>query len=156
VLSEDGQKLWYLKVGTPGGPEKYGLNRLPVRQSLYDSKLPTGVTMNPFEWGSALRFDADLATKRRQILADLARATWIDVHAELRSAWKAVIDAGEVDHPELVEEFSRPPVSGDELLRLAEEEWPDPSLQADRMLEWASLAREKYRTVRLKALAAIE
>jgi len=35
VLSEDGQKLWTYRVGTPGGPEKYALRRLPIRRDFY-------------------------------------------------------------------------------------------------------------------------
>ena len=35
VLSPDGQKLWNYRVGTPGGPEKFALRRLPVRKDFY-------------------------------------------------------------------------------------------------------------------------
>src|SRR5262249_5505232 len=31
VLSEEGQRLWVLPIGQPGGPEKFALYRLPVR-----------------------------------------------------------------------------------------------------------------------------
>jgi ABC-type Fe3+ transport system substrate-binding protein len=151
VLSEDGQKLWYLKVGAVGGPRKYGLNRLPVRRSLYGAGLPTGVTLNPFLRGVGMQFDRDLAMARRKVLAALVRATVIDVHDDLRAAWKAVIDAGEAQYPELVEEFSAPPVSGEELLRIAREEWQDPALRAERTLEWTRFARGKFAAVRRRA-----
>ncbi len=35
VLSIEGQKLWNFRVGTPGGPVRYALRRLPVRKELY-------------------------------------------------------------------------------------------------------------------------
>ncbi|MGA2499760.1 MAG: hypothetical protein ABSH20_18650, partial [Tepidisphaeraceae bacterium] len=40
VLSEDGQKLWTYKPGSPGGPEKYALRRLPIRLDFYPSTRP--------------------------------------------------------------------------------------------------------------------
>jgi len=153
VLSDEGQRLWYQEVGSPGGPRTYGLNRLPVRRSLYGAGLPTSVTMNPFSWSSTLQFDADLASSRWRILEDLARAAIIDIHADLRDAWKAVIDAGELDHPELVEELTRPPVTGEELLRLAREEWPDDALRSARKRKWTETARRRYAEVECKARA---
>ncbi len=35
VMSLEGQKLWNLKPGTPGGPERFALRRLPVRRDFY-------------------------------------------------------------------------------------------------------------------------
>src|SRR5690242_18981600 len=35
TLSPEGQKLWNFKVGTPGGPDRYALRRLPVLPELY-------------------------------------------------------------------------------------------------------------------------
>lgn len=154
VLCPDGQKLWYLKTGSKGGPVRYGLHRLPVLRELYGSGLPTAVEGNPFEWGGGLAFDAALARKRSRILEDLARATLLDVHRELRDAWRAVIDAGEP--PELVREFSRPPCSHQELIRIASEEWADPTLRAQRMAEWTAFAREKFAQVKARSRSFIE
>ena len=35
VMSPEGQKLWNWKVGTPGGPQRYALRRLPILPALY-------------------------------------------------------------------------------------------------------------------------
>src|SRR5262249_55665130 len=35
TLTPEGQKLWNWKTGTPGGPAKYALRRLPILPSLY-------------------------------------------------------------------------------------------------------------------------
>ena len=40
VLGEDGQRLWTYLPGTPGGPERYALRRLPVRRDFYPSTVP--------------------------------------------------------------------------------------------------------------------
>ena len=39
VISPEGQKLWNWKVGTPGGPHKYALRRLPILPSLYAHRI---------------------------------------------------------------------------------------------------------------------
>jgi len=153
VLSDEGQKLWYLKPGAEGGPRKYGLNRMPVRPALYDMRLPTAVTVNPFSWTGGLAFDQRLSDVRSRILIGLFRATIIDVHAELREAWAALAAAGEP--PDLAAEFVRPPVSGGELLRLAAEAWPDPTLRAELQAEWSDFARRKYARVRDEARARL-
>jgi ABC-type Fe3+ transport system substrate-binding protein len=145
VLSEDGQKLWYLEPGAAGGPRKHSLRRLPVRRSLYGSGLETSVTVNPFTWGGGFSYDAALDRRRAAVLEDLMRATILDVHAELREAWRALMDAGEPPH--LVAAFARAPVTGVELLELASEVWPDPMLRDKVKLEWSRFAREKFRRV---------
>src|SRR5664279_3234155 len=35
VVSLDAQKLWGFKPGTPGGPQRYNLRRMPVRRDFY-------------------------------------------------------------------------------------------------------------------------
>lgn len=37
VLSADGQRLWQLPAGTPGGPRQFELRRLPVNRQIYAS-----------------------------------------------------------------------------------------------------------------------
>jgi hypothetical protein len=149
VLSEEGQRLWYLEPGAEGGPRKYSLRRLPVRRSLYEAGLESSVTVNPFTWGRGFRYDAALHKKRAGVMEDLMRATILDVHHELRTAWRAVIDAGEP--ADLVADFSEAPVTGSELLRLAEQVWPDPMLRALTVTGWTRFAREKFRRVREEA-----
>ncbi len=149
VLSEDGQKLWYLEPGAEGGPRKHSLRRLPVIPSLYESGLESAVTVNPFTWGGGFRYDPALDRRRAAVMEDLMRATILDVHAELREAWRALIDAGEP--PGLVAEFTKAPVTGEELLRLATEVWPDPMLRDRTITDWTRFAREKFRRVRLGA-----
>jgi iron(III) transport system substrate-binding protein len=40
LLSEEGQKLWCYRVGAPGGPRKYALQRFPIRRDFYPSANP--------------------------------------------------------------------------------------------------------------------
>jgi len=154
VLSETGQKLWYLKVGAEGGPERHALNRLPVVRSVYAPDAETDVTVDPFAWRGNLDFDEKLSSRRWGVLNGLLQATVIDVHGELREAWRAIIDAGEAEHPELVEEFGRSPVTNEEMLELAKTWTADVGLRQKRMAEWSRFTRAKFSSVRAKALAA--
>jgi ABC-type Fe3+ transport system substrate-binding protein len=154
VLSEPGQKLWYLRVGAEGGPKRHALNRLPVVRGIYAPGAETDVTVDPFSWRGKLDFNEKLSSRRWGVLNGLLQATVLDVHGELRAAWRAVIDAGEAEHPELVAEFGRAPVTEKEMLELAKTWTADVVLRQEREDEWSRLAREKFAAVREKALAA--
>ncbi|MHC4248859.1 MAG: ABC transporter substrate-binding protein [Planctomycetota bacterium] len=155
VLSEPGQKLWYLRVGAEGGPKRYALNRLPVVRRVYAPGAETDVTVDPFSWRGKLDFDEGLASRRYGVLDGLLQATVIDVHGELREAWRATVEAGETEHPELVAEFCRSPVTAEEMLELAKTWTADVVLRQEREDEWSRFARGKFASVRAKALAAV-
>jgi ABC-type Fe3+ transport system substrate-binding protein len=40
LLGEEGQRLWNYRVGTPGGPHRFALRRLPIRRDFYPSEDP--------------------------------------------------------------------------------------------------------------------
>jgi ABC-type Fe3+ transport system substrate-binding protein len=152
VLSEPGQKLWYLRVGAEGGPKHYALNRLPVVRGVYADDAETDVTVDPFFWRGKLDFDEKLASRRWGVLNGLLQATVLDVHGELRRAWRATIDAGESEHPELVTKFGGSPVTEKEMLVLAKTWTADVGLRQERMTEWSRFARNKFYSVRTNAL----
>ena len=155
VLSEPGQKLWYLRVGAEGGPKRHALNRLPVVRRVYAPGAETDVTVDPFSWRGKLDFNDGLSSRRWGVLNGLLQASVLDVHGELREAWRATVEAGEAEHPELVAEFGRTPVTGTEMLELAKTWTADVGLRQERMAEWSRFAREKFAAVREKALAAV-
>ena len=72
VMSDAGQKLWFLKKGAPGGPVHKQLNRFTVLPDLYTRyQSDAAVTLNPFEWRSDLIYDAELGSGRWRVLNDL-------------------------------------------------------------------------------------
>lgn len=86
VLSEDGQKLWYYKRGTPGGPSRFEIGKLPILPSLYDTGAPaTVVPGNPFTFQNVRPFDAVLAAQRWNIVNDLYSTFILNAHDRLRS-----------------------------------------------------------------------
>ena len=47
MISQEGQKLWCYRAGTPGGPQKYALRRLPIRPDLYACRLSINTRLTP-------------------------------------------------------------------------------------------------------------
>lgn len=98
TLSMEGQKLWNFKPGTPGGPVRFALRRLPLRKDFYAQA----------EW-EPWRSDPDAAPYADEehlishpewtaaIFREMAFVIGVmslDTHAELVEAWRAIIAAG--------------------------------------------------------------
>jgi ABC-type Fe3+ transport system substrate-binding protein len=144
VLSDDGQKLWYLKAGTPGGPKKNSLFRMPVRVGLYEQYgAGSPVEGNPFKWGKGLEYNSATGTARYEALNDLIGATVVDTHELLVSAWKVGIDAGVPERAVL--EMSTTPVTEAQLLEVANTELADPVKRNTLIAQWIDDAKSTYR-----------
>ena len=144
VMSEEGQKLWLLAEKTPGGPQRFQLNRFSVLPSLY--ALPqenTAVKLDPFSWRSDFTFDPKLSTERWSIVNDLIGALVIDQKSLLTRGWKAALDKGALSEQEW-QRLAAMPVSGDEALAMARTKWRDPEFRNQKLNEWTHFARSKY------------
>ncbi|MCZ7646453.1 MAG: ABC transporter substrate-binding protein [Planctomycetota bacterium] len=148
VLGEPGQRLWYQKRGSEGGPREFDLERLPVWHELYDRGLPTFAAARPFDQGNAFPYDGKKGGARWGLLEDLLRATLIDVHEDLKAAWAAAIAHGRAD--ELGPELGRPPLSEEEFAEVAKKLSGPRELNA-QCTAWTGWARKHYREVREKA-----
>lgn len=107
VMSEEGQKLWNWKVGTPGGPQRYALRRLPVLPSLYADSfkdLRSDPDVRPYELAKEFKYRPGWTAGVFGAQAFIIRAMCIDSHDELKAAWRALIDAG--FPPKAMEKFS--------------------------------------------------
>jgi iron(III) transport system substrate-binding protein len=107
VLSSDGQRLWNWKVGTPGGPQRYALRRLPVLPSLYADEFKTlrsDPEVRPYEMAKQFKYRPGWTAGIFGAQAFIIRAMCIDSHDELTAAWRALIDAG--FPPKAMEKFS--------------------------------------------------
>ena len=94
VLSLEAQKLWNWKVGTPGGPEKYALRRLPIRPELYAdqySPLRSDPGVEPYK--NDFVYHEEWTAPVFRGIGFIVRVMCIDSHDELRAAWRALIDA---------------------------------------------------------------
>jgi ABC-type Fe3+ transport system substrate-binding protein len=96
VLSLDGQKLWNFKVGTPGGPVRYALRRLPIRKELYAPQFAvyrSDPTVFPYEEAKSFTYQNAWTGPLFAALRFVIRVSCIDSHAEQASAWAALIAA---------------------------------------------------------------
>ena len=124
VLSPAGQKLWYLKRGSEGGPKQFELNRLSVRKDFYERyQSQSNLRINPYEYDKRLKasnqspLDRRILGRRWRILNAFLHATIVLPHKDLREAWLACIQAGMPS--DAVQEFQKSPLSESRLLELA-------------------------------------
>ena len=114
VLGRDGQKLWNARVGTPGGPTRFALRRLPIRRDFSPSDVPGweecareaaanasdplgDPAVNPYALAGDFVYEPRWTSRHFGILRDLVRAMCLDSGSELRSAWAAIQKAGGPD-----------------------------------------------------------
>jgi ABC-type Fe3+ transport system substrate-binding protein len=148
VLSEEGQRLWYQKRGTEGGPKKFDLERLPVLKDLYARDLPTYTIARPFADGQAFAYDEAKGGVRWAFLEELLRALILEVHEELKSSWRAVIKAGRAD--DLGRALGLPPF-GEEIVQKLAERKLGAVQQNELRRRWTGWARERYAAIRRAA-----
>jgi ABC-type Fe3+ transport system substrate-binding protein len=84
LFTEEGQRLWMLPTGSPGGPVSYELGRLAVMPHLYDDRPRAGLGINPFLQHTSLRYDTALGSARWTLLNDLIGVFIVDNQAALR------------------------------------------------------------------------
>jgi iron(III) transport system substrate-binding protein len=101
VLKLEGQKLWDFRVGTPGGPERYGLRRLPIRREFYREPLRAYMAdpeADPYRDAQAFEYHEAWTAPVFAAIRFLVRVMCIDSREELVSARKA-IGSDPVDSP---------------------------------------------------------
>lgn len=97
VISPEGQKLWGLKAGAPGGPEKMALRNMPVRRDYYVPENLANAAdpeLRPLDPGMALPYEAKYTSDLFDSMRLVIRAMCIDPHLELKEAWHELIARG--------------------------------------------------------------
>jgi hypothetical protein len=161
LLSREGQRLWVLKAGAPGGPRDRALRRPPIRRDLYSEDQSNWTdTTNPFTAARVFNMRGEwmaLFTDIRPIWA----AAWIDSRDDLVQTYADILAVPDEGRREkLLGELADVPltmqdVQADNTTRKQKEaagnadEW-----KARSRLEWARKFRMFYR--RLAAQAAAE
>ena len=151
LFTKEGQRLWNGRVGSPGGPLRYSLRRLPIRRDLYvpeESANMSDPEANPFALGAEFTYHPEWTGALINVSRLLIRVMVIDCHDELRAAWQAIRDAGGPDAvPAAMTALRRVPFShahaGDESGRLASNR---DAVKLAR--EWADFFRKEYREAR--------
>ncbi len=147
VMSIEGQRLWNQKVGTPGGPIKYALNRLPIRSDLYtqeDRKHMISPEADPLKAASDFTYHPAWTAPLFDLLRNTIRVMLIDSEQELKTAWNAILKAGGPEKcPEAFKVFSALPFTHAEAREQARR-LNAPESQAVAIREWAGFFREHY------------
>ncbi|MFH1437535.1 MAG: extracellular solute-binding protein [Pseudomonadota bacterium] len=91
LLSREGQSLWFLPPGAPGGPEKYSLWHFPVRPDVYAAYAGrTTLKDNPFEAFATLEYDEKKGAGRSRVLTFLFETAAVQNKARLKKAWRKI------------------------------------------------------------------
>ena len=96
VLSLEGQKLWNFKVGTPGGPEKYALRRLPIRKELYAPEFAayrSDPEVQPYEEAKLFTYHPKWTAPLFRVMSFIIRVACLDLHKEQTEAWQGLVAA---------------------------------------------------------------
>lgn len=111
LLGSEGQQLWNYRVGTPGGPRRFALRRLPIRRDFYPSDEPAlqrafeahrpyladplwQPDTDAYRLGSAFHYESRWTAAHFGIQRDLIRAMCMDSGDELKRAWRAIMAHG--------------------------------------------------------------
>jgi iron(III) transport system substrate-binding protein len=101
VLKLEGQKLWDFRVGTPGGPERFALRRLPIRKEFYQEPFRAYMAdreADPYRDAEAFEYHEAWTAPLFAAIRFLVRVMCIDSREELVSA-RRTIGRDPVDSP---------------------------------------------------------
>ncbi|MBL9186391.1 MAG: extracellular solute-binding protein [Opitutaceae bacterium] len=94
TLSMEGQKLWNFRPGTPGGPERFALRRMPVRRDFYTQEewkpLRSDPDDSPFVQRDPLVYREAWTGRLFREMSLVIRVMCQDTHRELTGAWRAI------------------------------------------------------------------
>ncbi|MBV9997963.1 MAG: extracellular solute-binding protein [Verrucomicrobia bacterium] len=96
VLQPEGQKLWDFRPGTPGGPVRYVLRRLPVRKEFYREPLRSSLAdrdADPYRDAEAFQYHEGWTAPLFSAIRFLVRVMCIDSREELVAARRAIGNA---------------------------------------------------------------
>lgn len=151
ILSTEGQKLWMLPKGAPGGATRFDINRMCILPSLYQElQAVSPVEQNPFTMSLTFHYSSKTGAKQRSILAGFLGAVFIDLQPELIRAWKAIQQSPRRER--LLQELNQPYFSEKEFDKMGATTWKDP-LQRNLLINhWQSEASARYRQLEKSAL----
>jgi ABC-type Fe3+ transport system substrate-binding protein len=147
----EGQRLWNRRVGTPGGPTRYALRRLPIRRDLYSAaerSLMSDPDEDPFLLAAAFDYRPAWTGSLFNLIRLLIRVMVIDCQDELRRAWQAVCENGGPEaQPEAMARLAELPFAyADAAAANAHLRTNKDAVRVTR--EWADFFRARYREAR--------
>jgi len=148
VLSEQAQKLWMLPDTDPEGPNwSGGINRSSVMPTLYEKYKGRYFVTNPFSPElTPFPYDSNIGSARWNILNDLFGVLIIDSHSELVDAWSEIGNStDENKRIAAIAALVEMPLTEEEVMKIAKEEWKDQAYRNEKIKEWGQFAKQKYK-----------
>lgn len=140
LLTERAQMLWAARKGSEFGPQFRNLRRLPLRRDLYDSEhreMMVDSDVMPYEVAKKFEYHGEWTGRLFTPLRMIVRVMCIDSHDELKEAWEAAFEAGELGN--------------EEFLRLAKDDWPAVTYEAaGGPIRSTMKAKDQVATVRMQ------
>lgn len=144
VVSKEAQKLLVLPRGEKGGPKLASLGRMSVNKKLYDEAPEGSLGQNPFKLTQSLTLDSQKTVQLKSILNDLLGALHIDLHSELRDAWKKSL---KLPWEEAVKLVTYSPVKDEKELIKLSKNWNDNVFRNETINKWTDEARKHYKAI---------
>lgn len=169
TLSPAGQRLWIARPGTPGGPERYALWRLPIRRDFYPSEIPAiqqrfaeeqklttfdlGVPEhNSYVLATNFTYEARWTGKHFGVHRDLIKAMCLDSGHELRAAWRAILaHGGPAAQPEAMRLLGQLPDQPEKLTWASALDIAKRHDRLDYLRAWTDCFRRNYRAAQQAA-----
>ncbi len=169
LFTEDAQRIWTYKPGTPGGPKKYALRRLPIRRDFYPSTDPEiqaayerhrrytaddlgAPGCNPYALAEEFTYYPRWTGAHFGIQRDIIRSMCIDSGEELRAAWAAILRAGGPErNPEAMALLQRMPDAPEPLTWMTARSVATRFDRLDYLREWTAFFRASYDEARRAA-----
>lgn len=149
VLSVEGQKLWNYRIGTPDGPRRYVLRRLPIRKDMYTPEhlqYMTDKDVNLYESCAGFVYHPEWTAKYFNLLRVMIKCMILNPLPELQDAWQEIIKAGGPQAvPLAMAKFNELPSGYQDIEASRNALTSGPvtgMLKAQR--EWSEFARKKY------------
>lgn len=158
LLSAEGQRLWILRPGVPGGPASLALNRMAVLPEAYAHMDPatSAVGSNPFLAADsagpegAFTYSDSLTEIRWSLVSDALGLWMVDNHDGAKAAWENLIaarpktDDGSLEAWEVevaANPFFRPPAPWSEIEAMTPR-WKDQDFRNSTMARWARMLND--------------
>ena len=169
VLGQAGQKLLAYRPGTPGGPTRYALRRLPIRRDFYPSKDKdlmaafkrhepylsddlASPTVDAYALADQFQYNYRWTARHFRVQRHLIRAMCLDGGHELRLAWEAILqNGGPQDNAEAMKCFEELPNKPIPLTWRSALSMTKQYDKIDYMREWTLFFRETYEKARVAA-----
>ncbi len=119
LLGREGQRLWNVKAGQPGGPAERSLRRLPVRRDVYADQTGWTDPVNPFKEASGFNERGDWMALFGEARL-MWRVAWIDNRDALKHAYRRILAIKDsAQRQELLDKLADVPITMEDLANAA-------------------------------------